>query len=118
MAAIMANYKARALCINGTDDHVHLLLDCAPTQPIADLIRIVKTNSSKWIHETFADSRGFQWQGGYAAFTVSASKIAAVTSYIKNQEQHHRRRTFEEELIAMLDRAAVEYEAQYVFENH
>lgn len=113
MAAHVKSTKAQPLRINGTADHVHLLVECGPAQPLADVVRMIKSNSSKWVHETFPMST-FHWQGGYAAFTVSPSRIPDVMSYIEHQEEHHRQATFDEELKALLDRSGVDYDARYL----
>ncbi len=78
-------------------------------------MRLVKANSAKWIHETFGDSGAFAWQSGYAAFTVSRSRIGDVARYIENQGEHHRVRTFEEEFKRFLGRHGIEYDDRYVF---
>ena len=74
----------------------------AKMQPIRELIAKVKGSSSKWIHETFPEHARFQWQRGYGAFSVSESNVDAVKVYIKNQEEHHKRMTFQEEFVALL----------------
>jgi putative transposase len=83
-----------------------------PTLMIADAIRDIKANSSGWMSDEIGT---FAWQQGYGGFGVSKSNIAAVVRYIQNQEQHHKRMTFEEEFIAMLKKAGVEYDRRYVF---
>ncbi len=77
--------------------------------PLADAILQIKTYSSKWMGKRFA------WQKGYGAFSVSASNIPAVVRYIKNQERHHRKMSFEQEFITLLERHGVEYDPKYVF---
>jgi putative transposase len=82
---------------------------------LAGLARIVKASTSKWIHETFPAQSDFAWQAGYAAFSVSFSSLAAVKAYIEGQEEHHRSRTFKEELIEFLKRHQVAYDERYIF---
>ena len=77
------------------------------------MVNAIKSNSSKWMNE---HKRKFGWQSGYAAFSVSASNIASVTRYIENQEEHHRKRTFEDEYIALLRKHNVEFEERHVFD--
>ena len=95
----------------GMPDHVHLLAGWGTTISIAKMLQLIKTNSSKWVNERPDASRGgFAWQPGYAAFTVSASKIPEVREYILNQEEHHRKMSFQEELMELLRRHGVDYE--------
>jgi putative transposase len=89
------------LGVGGTIDHVHLLVELNATHCLADFMRELKKASSSWARETAAS--GFAWQKGYAAFTVSASNVLATRTYIRNQEEHHRQRSFREELVTMLN---------------
>jgi putative transposase len=98
--------------IGGMEDHVHLLLQFPPTLMIADAIRDIKSNSSGWMSREIGR---FGWQQGYGGFGVSQSNIAAVARYIRNQERHHARMTFEQEFIALLKKHGIEYDPQYVF---
>jgi REP element-mobilizing transposase RayT len=95
--------------ISGSDDHVHLLLQLPANWTIAEAINLIKSNSSKWAGNKFA------WQQGYAAFSVSASQVPTVMRYIANQDAHHRRMSFDQELIALLKKHGVEYDPKYVF---
>ncbi|MEZ6138449.1 MAG: IS200/IS605 family transposase [Pirellulaceae bacterium] len=101
----------------GIEDHVHLLLNIAPTIAVSDVIRTIKANSSKWINQQDFTQREFQWQKGYAAFTVSYSQRDAVRSYIQNQEEHHKTLSFEEEYIKILTRHGIPFERKYLFEQ-
>ncbi len=91
-----------ALIVNGTPDHVHILTRLRQDKALSDVIRSIKANASKWIHKTFSSHRGFGWQTGYGAFTVSESQVEKVRRYIADQEIHHRERTFDEEFAALL----------------
>jgi REP element-mobilizing transposase RayT len=95
--------------INGVADHVHILAGLKATITLADLMRELKKASSSWIHNEIGAGR-FAWQEGYAAFTVSATARDAVKKYIANQEEHHRTKSFREELIEMLHKAQVQYD--------
>ena len=95
--------------VGGTADHVHLLVGLKATHGLADVLRELKKASSVWVHEQIG-LPSFAWQEGYAAFTVSATARDAVQSYIANQEDHHRTKSFREEWIAMLKRAGLEYD--------
>jgi putative transposase len=99
--------------VGGVDDHVHLLIGLKATHCLADVLRELKKASSVWVHEEIG-LRSFAWQEGYAAFTVSATAREAVQKYIANQEEHHRVRSFREELIDMLDKAGIEYDPKYL----
>lgn len=91
--------KGVCLEIGGVDDHVHILAKLHPTVAVSDFLEKLKSNSSKWAKSV---RRGFSWQGGYAAFSVSESQAEHVRRYIQNQQEHHRKSSFEEELIALL----------------
>jgi REP element-mobilizing transposase RayT len=99
---------------NARPDHVHLLCSLPATLATADALRVVKTNSSRWVHRDrhFA---GFDWQTGYGAFSVSHSLAPAVVRYISDQEKHHRRVTFQEELIAFLKNNGIAYDERYIW---
>jgi REP-associated tyrosine transposase len=99
--------------VGGMADHVHLLVGLKATHCLADFMRELKKASSAWVHDEIG-MRSFAWQEGYAAFTVSASARTAVQSYIANQEEHHRKKTFREELVEMLEKAGVEYDPHYL----
>jgi putative transposase len=99
--------------VGGADDHVHLLVRLNAMHRLADVMRELKKASSAWVREDRAQ-RGFAWQEGYAAFTVSASGMDEVRRYIENQEEHHRERSFREELVIMLKRSGVKYDERYL----
>ena len=99
--------------VGGVADHVHLLIALKATHCLADVLRELKKASSVWVHEQIG-LPAFAWQEGYAAFTVGAPARQEVQKYIANQEQHHRRKSFREELIEMLARAGIEYDPQYL----
>ncbi|MGH8017388.1 MAG: IS200/IS605 family transposase [Opitutaceae bacterium] len=99
--------------VGGMADHVHLLVALKATHRLSDFMREVKKSSSAWITETIG-IKTFNWQEGYAAFTVSASVRESVRGYIANQEEHHRRTTFREELIAFLQKSGVNYDERYL----
>ncbi len=97
-------------------DHVHLLVLLSKQVARADLLREMKSASSKWIHDTFSKQRGFAWQAGYGAFAVSHSHLPDVTRYIANQSQHHRVRSYREEFIALLTKHEIEFDERYLWE--
>lgn len=104
LGGIIKELGGAPLAIGGTGDHVHLLIETHPATALSDLVRMLKANSSKWIHETFPDQSLFAWQLGYSAFTVSESVKQQVALYIRNQESHHAGRSFDDELEAFLNR--------------
>ena len=101
--------------MGGTADHVHLLVRWRPDRTISDLMRVVKSRSSGWIHETFPASAAFAWQEGYGAFTVSESQCDAVRRYIRGQEEHHRKANFQEEFLAFLHKHGITYDERYIW---
>ena len=98
-----------ALKIGGIEDHVHLLISLKTTHRISDIMRDFKKSSSKWVHEELGFPP-FEWQDGYAIFTVSPTAREAVSNYIANQKEHHRKVSFREELVRMLEEAGVVYD--------
>jgi len=115
LGGIARENKMKALTIGGTTDHLHGLLSLPATMSFAKAVQLIKGGSSKWIHDTFAKHRKFEWQEGYGAFSVSASQASRTIAYINNQKEHHCKRTFEEELIELLDKHGVEYDRRYLF---
>ncbi len=114
MGGIVRGLRGRALAIGGTNDHVHVLMRLPQDASVADVVRVVKTNSSRWIHEKWPDRAAFSWQTGYGAFSVSESSAEAVIKYIFEQPIHHRRRSFQEEFVAFLKKNGIEYDQQYI----
>lgn len=113
--AIAKENKFIVLCIGGTTDHMHLLLSLPSTIKLADAMRFLKGGSSHWLRETFDELRVFSWQEGYGAFSIGESQIERTKEYIKNQEQHHKKITFQDEYLAFLKRNNVEYDGKYVW---
>ena len=111
MGGIVRELKGAPLIINGPADHVHLLLSIPATASIAALLRVLKTNSSRWVHEQFLARKRFAWQAGYGAFTVSGSKSDDVRSYVASQEARHRRVSFQEEFLTLLKKHGLEHDA-------
>jgi REP element-mobilizing transposase RayT len=105
----------QSLLVNGPSDHVHMLFVQPPTLSLATLMGKIKSNSSGWFKRRWQDRRSFAWQTGYAAFSVSKSQAEQVKRYILNQEEHHRRVSFQEEVIAFLEKQGIAYDARYVF---
>ena len=104
------------MIINGMPDHVHIFLGFSPDITISDLVRDIKSNSTNFINENKLIQGKFSWQKGFGAFSYSKSQVPRVVRYIKNQEEHHRRNTFKEEYLELLEKFGVEYKKQYLFE--
>jgi putative transposase len=110
LIGIVNNLDGVVEAIGGVEDHIHLLAYCPPKLALAEFIGKLKANSSGWVHETWPERKAFGWQRGYGAFTVSESNVPAVKEYIENQEEHHRRMTFQEELRILFDKHGIEYD--------
>ena len=106
----------RAIEIGGMPDHVHILLSLPSTLSIAKAMQLLKGGSSKWVHETFPEHRLFNWQVKYGAFGVSVSLLERTIGYIKSQEEHHRKMSFEEEFLALLKKHRVPYDERHLWE--
>jgi len=115
MGGIVRELKGSALLINGMPDHVHMLLRVPANLSTSDCMLKVKTNSSRWIHEKFPQHKRFSWQHGFAAFSVSESAKPQVLQYIREQEHHHRKVTFQEELRMFLVKNNVIFDEQYIW---
>jgi putative transposase len=100
--------------INGVEDHVHLLIGLRATHCLADVLKDIKAGSSRWVHLELK-LPSFAWQEGYGAFTVSASQLEAVKDYIERQEEHHQKKTFQEEYVELLEKYGVEYNEKYLW---
>ncbi len=108
LAKTASQKGAITLAVGGGLDHVHLLLDLKPSVAVSDLVRGLKATSSSWVRGRF--NRGFAWQAGYAAFSVSKSQQARVVAYIEGQEQHHKRIDFESEYISLLKKNEIKFD--------
>ena len=101
--------------INAVPEHIHFYAYMSKTISVSKFMEIVKANSSKWIHTTFQDKKDFGWQDGYGAFSVSKSSEKGMIQYIRNQQHHHRKRSFQEEFIDLLDKYGIEYDEKYIW---
>ncbi len=115
IGGIARQHKLKALQVGGIEDHIHALVMAPPTLSPSQIAQYLKGDSSKWIHEKFPKLRGFEWQEGYGAFTVSQSQVPDVIEYIKNQREHHRKRGFQGEYLELLRRYHVEYDERYLW---
>jgi REP element-mobilizing transposase RayT len=115
MGGIVQECKGTSIIVNGTSDHVHMLLSMPSGVSLAEMMRLVKTNSSRWVHETFPDQHRFEWQVGYGAFTVSGSRLEDVRKYIACQQEHHKRVSFLDEFRAFLQKHGVDCNEEYMW---
>ena len=119
--AVIGNMIKEAGCntikVNGVEDHVHCFLRLSSTITIAELCQKVKARSAKWVNESGKLAHRFEWQQGYGAFTYSQSSVPKVIKYIENQEEHHRKKKFQEEYIDFLKDFEVQYDDKYLFQE-
>jgi len=116
ICGIVNQDKCKVICIYCNPDHAHILAGFRPSISISDLVRDIKSVSSKFINEQRLMRFHFNWQDGYGAFTYSHSQIASVSNYIKNQPEHHKKKNFKEEYFNFLEKFEIEYDEQYVFD--
>lgn len=116
MATVLANLHSPAVLINSVADHVHLLFNMGRTVTLAQVVEDVKKSSSKWIKTQNAALAGFAWQAGYGAFSVSESNVPKVANYIRDQEEHHRVKTFQEEYREFLAKHKMPFDERYVWD--
>lgn len=115
MGGIARENAMKALAIGGTSDHAHMLISLPTTMDVAKAVQLIKGVSSKWVSDTFPSHKTFEWQEGYGAFTISISHVEDTVAYITRQEEHHRRKTFQEEYLEFLEKHGIEYDAKYVW---
>ena len=116
ITGIVQNNKSKMLAINGVADHIHVCVGYKPTISIPDLVKDIKVASGSWINENKLTGSRFNWQEGYGAFSYRLRDIDEICQYIQNQEEHHRKKTFKEESIGLLNDFAIEYEEKYLFD--
>ncbi len=117
MTGIVQNNNHKLIAINGMSNHIHIFIGYKPHQLIPDLLQDVKGDSSKWINKRGLVKGKFSWQAGYGAFSYSSSQIDEVVKYIKNQKQHHKKKTFREEYIEFLEQFHVPYDDRYILKD-
>lgn len=116
MAGVLKRLGGKPLLLNGPRDQVHMLFVAPPTVALSELVKKIKANSSKWVHKQWPQRRSFGWQTGFTAFSVSHSQLPKVRKYIARQEEHHRRLTYQEEVLAFFNRQGIEYDPRFVFD--
>jgi len=116
IGGILRKKNGKLLEAGGTRDHIHLYTSLPSTVSLAEIVNVIKSNSSRWIHEEVPRCRGFAWQEGYGAFSVSKSSESDVRRYIQRQKEHHRRRDFKSEFLELLERHEIEYDERYIWD--
>ena len=109
IVGIIKKKNQKPMIINGMPDHVHILLGFSPDITISDLVRDIKSNSTNFVNDNNLIQGKFSWQKGFGAFTYSKSQVPRVVRYIKNQEEHHSKKTFKEEYLELLEKFGVKY---------
>lgn len=116
IAGIVSGKEQKPLAVNGMPDHIHVLVGLKPSMRISDLVRDIKNNSTNFINEKNWLRKKFSWQEGYGAFSYAESNYGKVIDYIKNQKQHHAKRTFRQEYHSFLKKFNIPFEEKYLFE--
>ena len=115
IGGIVRSQGGVAIAIGGIADHVHLLARMRQVEALSDMIRECKAGASGWMHDVFPELRDFAWQNGYGAFSVSQSLVPNVREYINHQHEHHSKRSFTQEFIALLKAHEIEFDERYLF---
>ena len=115
-AGIFKQWESPAIILGGIEDHVHALFSLSKNHALTKFVEEVKKGRSKWMKTAGPQNKDFYWQNGYAAFSVSQSNASQVTEYIRNQREHHRTMTFQDELRALFDRHQIEYDERYIWD--
>lgn len=116
ISGIITNRRHKSIIVNGVTDHVHILIGLNPNDKISDLVACIKRDSSRFINEKRFVLGKFHWQDGYGAFSYSKSQLDKVYTYVANQEDHHKRRTFREEYVGLLKKFQIEFDNRFLFD--
>ena|SRR5262244_240665 len=114
LGGIVRSVGGISLALNGTEDHIHLLAKLRPDSALSDVLRDLKANATGWMHDVFPSLKHFCWQRGYGAFTVSQSNVREVSRYIASQKKHHRKISFRDEFIQLLQANGIDYNEQFI----
>lgn len=117
ITGIVKNNGHQLIAINGMPNHIHILIGYSPHQLISDLLKDIKGSSSKWINLQNYVRGKFRWQAGYGAFSYSVSQIDSVVNYILKQEEHHKKRSFRDEYLELLEKFDIEFDAKYTLKD-
>ncbi|MEI6575958.1 MAG: IS200/IS605 family transposase [Bacteroidota bacterium] len=116
ITGIVQNNKHKMLAINGPSDHIHIFIGTTPDQSVSAMVQQIKVCTSKWINDRGFTKNKFSWQSGFGGFTYSRSQIDSVIRYINNQEEHHKKKTFKNEYVSLLNKNGIEYDERYLFD--
>ena len=116
LAGLCRSKGSQAYRVGGTEDHIHIACTLPRTLTMAKLLEEIKKSSSIWMKQQEQGISHFSWQAGYGIFSLGQSQLPALLQYIDNQEEHHRTRTFKEELIELLEKYGVEYDEKYLWD--
>jgi len=116
ISGIINNQKQKLLIINGMPDHIHILINCKPNINLSNLVKEIKEHSTKFINDKKIFIGKFYWQTGFSAFSISNRDIPAIINYIKNQENHHGKKSFKEEYLNLLKENDILYDEEYVYD--
>ena len=116
MASILKDCDCSPIIIGGIEDHVHVLCKLSKTRSMSSVIEDVKKKSSKWIKTRGIEYKNFYWQNGYGAFSIGESQVKTLKEYIQDQEEHHRKKSFKEEFLEILNRYGVEHDERYLWD--
>ncbi len=117
ITGIIKNKGHKLYIINGTSNHIHILIGLNPEESLSSIMKEVKRVSSLYINKNNWVTGKFEWQPGYGAFSYSKSQVDKVYKYIQNQEKHHSKKSFRQEYIELLEKFGVEYEPKYIFDD-
>lgn len=116
MGGIIRELRGKAVTIEGTDDHVHLLLWMPPALSVSETLGVLKSNSSKWVNKGRGQRASVAWQTGCGAFSVSHTNAPSVARYIRTQDEHHKNVSFQEEFVSVIKKNGIEYDERYTWE--
>lgn len=116
ITGIITNKNHKVLAINGVADHIHILIGLNPAVALSDIVRDIKNNSSKFINKQGWCNGKFQWQEGYGAFSYARSQRSTVIDYIMSQEEHHKKKSFKDEYLEILNKFEIEFDEKYIFD--
>ena len=116
LGGILANLDCQPIIVGGVEDHIHILSALSRTREAAEMVKEVKRGSSLWIKTKGPDLQDFAWQNGYGIFSIGFSQIASVRDYIAQQEEHHRKVSFQDEFRQLLKRYEIEFDERYVWD--
>ena len=116
LAGACRNLDSPSIIVGGVEDHLHILCMLSKNLAVKDFIKETKRESSKWVKTQPENISTFYWQVGYGAFSISPSHVDPVAEYISDQEEHHKKETFQDEYLRLLDRYGIEYDERYVWD--